>query len=210
VVVKATTGTVAGIGVGALGVVAVSTCRGNGNKAVIGARTQPVTQILLNALGPVVTTVGVHSHVVGLACAPAVAGVGVGALGVTIGSAGLVHDTERVAADTARRITGAHFVAVVDRCADDGVRSDAFVVGAGIDLRTGVTVVTGFRIRHVEAAQPSVAAVGCAHVGIDTGGGNVGEYTPVCIRAAIGRADGEVVLYPAFSASSRAYSRVCN
>jgi hypothetical protein len=68
VVVKATTGTVAGIGVGALGVAAVSTCRGNGNKTVIRTRTQPVTLVLVDALGPVVTTESSGGLIVDLAC----------------------------------------------------------------------------------------------------------------------------------------------
>jgi hypothetical protein len=81
--------TVAGVLCGAISGV-VATGRISGYKAVVGTRSTTVTVVLVDALGAEVSAGSVRGLIVGLARASAVAGVGIGALGVTAVTAGRI------------------------------------------------------------------------------------------------------------------------
>ena len=79
-VVLARTGAITGVGVGALGIRDVTARRSGGLKAHIRTRARAITGVLVDALCAAVSACSPDRDMVGLTCATAVTGVGVGAL----------------------------------------------------------------------------------------------------------------------------------
>jgi hypothetical protein len=104
VVVQATTRTIAGVGIGALGVT-VGTAGGVGcNETFVGAQSSAVAVVLHNALGPCVTTESSRGLIVDLAGAIAVAGVLCRAHG-RLGSAGRISGYKAVVGTRTQPVT---------------------------------------------------------------------------------------------------------